>query len=353
MLKILKAGCAAGVLMLALPVSAQPVDDVLAEKADAVSDKFEGEKFPVSGSLTLGYSFSQSNITDAFTERDESAAEQYGLEPASTPEGSQFLALNLGLSYSATDSVTLVGGLGVVKTIADGFLGGSAGSSLVNHETNLTDANLGARWSFFTIPVADIKLSATGDVRLPTSKGSITRGLIAGTRFSIGAGRKLGPVNLSLRGGFNYNFWEDPTQQIELRFADLVRISGADLGRPLPLSGWSGSLTVAYSPIDPLSLSVSYQISNSISAYEGPDDEFTAPTGVAQTGTQLGTGGHGFTASVGYTLPFDTRTSIGFSMSTALGLYSSDNKRITNPFFDTESPQGVYTGYSLSLIQAL
>lgn len=365
MLKILEAGCLATALAFAAPALAQEdsLDEVGPETAEEVAEDTveaaaededeEGEKFPIGGSVSLGYSFDQSNFTAAFTERDTSAADAYGIEDPGTPQGSQFLSLNVGLSYSVIEKVSVTAGIGVVKTVVDGYLGGSAGSSLVNNETNLTDTNLGARWSFFTVPVADINLSLSGGLRLPTSKGSITRGLITGTRLALGASRKVGPVNISLNGGFTYNVWENPTQQIELRFADLVRISGADLGRPLPLSGWSTGLNVSYQIIDALSLSAGYSLTNSISSYEGPDDQFTPNIDGVQTGTQLGTGSHSFNASLGYTLPFDTGTSLSLSMVTAQRLHSADNQRITNPFFDTESAQGAYTGYSLSISQSL
>lgn len=363
MLKILEAGCLLTALTLAAPALAQEgepeqlgpetSEEIAEDTIDAAEEDVEEEKFPIGGSLSLGYSFDQSNFTAAFTERDSSVAEQYGLDEGSTPEGSQFLNLNIGLSYSPVKKVSVTAGIGVLKTLADGYLGGSAGSALVNHETNLTDLSLGARWGFFTVPVAEIKLSLSGGLRLPTSKGSITQGLITGTRVGLGASRKVGPVNISLSGGFSYNVWDDPTQQIDLRFADLVRISGADLGRPLPLSGWSTGLNLSYQIIDDLSLSVGYQLSNRISSIEGPDDEFTSPTGIAQTGVQYGTGAHAFNASLDYSLPFDTGTSIGVSMATAQGLYSADNQRITNPFFDTETAQGAYTGYSISVSQSL
>lgn len=351
MRKILEAGCLFALLASASPALAQneatpgpdtpePIDDVVEETTDALGDEQKGERFPINGSLSLGYSFSHSAFSEA------------GSDSPVTTAG-QFLGLDLGLSYQLLEPLSLTAGIGVLKTVDNGFLSGASGSSLSNYETNLTDLNLGARWSFFTVPVADIKLSLAGGLRLPTSKGSITRGLIVGSRLSLGASREFGPVGLSVRGGYTHNVWDDPTQQIELRFGDLIRISGADLGSPLPLAGWSLGTTLSYSVIDGLDISVTYQLSNSTSSYSGPDDEFTSTTPGVQTGTQYGTGAHSFTASLGYTLPFDTGTSLGIQMSTAQGLYSGDNKRVTNPFFDTESQQGVYTGYSVSLSQAL
>lgn len=364
MVKILEAGCLLTVLAIAAPAVAQneatpgpdvpgetgeAVDETIEDAADAEEKKPEGETFPITGSLSMSYSFGQSNFAPA---PDSTLADQFPtVDPAPKQEGSQFLGLDLALSYSVIESVSLSASVGVLKTIAFGPLGGSDGSSLVKYETNLTDASLGARWSAYTVPVADIKLSVNGGLRLPTSKGSITQGLIVGTRVGVGASRKIGPVNISLSGGFSYNAWENPTQQIEVRFADLIAVSGADLGRPLPLTGWSTGLSVTYSIIEDLSVSASYQLSNRLSGYEGPDDEFTSE--FAQTGTQYGTGAHAFTASANYTLPFETGTSVGLTMSTAQGLYSADNKRVTNPFFDTESAQGAYTGYVLSLSQSL
>jgi len=361
-LKILEAGCLVSALAFAAPALAQeevpdtigpPVTDEIAEDTmEAAEEDTEGEKFPIGGSLSLGYSFSHSNFVSAADDSESEAAEQYGLDDVAPPAGSQFLGLDVGLSYSVVESVSLSAGIGVVKTVADGYLGGSSGSSLVNHETNLTDTSLGAKWSAYTIPVADIKVSVSGGARLPTSKTSLTQGLIVGLKSGVSLSRKLGPVSLSVTGGYTHNIWEDPTQQIEPIFADLVRISGPDLGQPLPLSGWSTGFSASWAIIEPLSLSIAYTLSGRVSSVEGKDDAFTSEQ--AQVGTQYSTGAHGVASSLSYTLPFDTGTSISAQMATNMKLYNIDGSgRINNPLFDTESRQGAYTGYSLSISQAL
>lgn len=316
-------------------------DDDIVEVGSATAEaeaEAEGEKFPIGASISLSHSFAHSEFVETDQDWDSSG---------------QFLGLDVGLSYQAFDELSFTAGIGVIKAVDTGYLSGEGGSGLSNYETNLTDLTLGGKWSFFTVPVADIKLGVSGGVRLPTGKVSIAQGLIVGLSGGLSLSRKFfDALSVSVSGGYTHNVWEDPTQQIDPRFVDLLRISGPDLGEPLPLSGWSATLSLGYSIIEPLSLSVTYQLSGRTSSIIGPDDEYTAE--VAQTGVQYSTGAHSFAVGLSYELPFDTGTSIGAQMATALKLYNIDGSGdVTQPFFDTYSRQGAYTGYTLSVTQAL
>jgi len=332
---------------LAQDEAADAAADTTAEATDAeatdeveaaADDEPEGETFPIGASLSLSHSFAHSEFVE-----DDSGMDSAG----------QFLSLGLNLRYSVIEKVGVSASISVLKAVDAGFLSGTSGSNLVNYETVLSDLNLGARWSMYTVPVAEIPLALSVGLRLPTSKSSLTRGLIMAPRVSLSASRKFGDLSLSINGGYSHNIWENATQQIEPRFAELIQISGADLGRALPLSGWNIGGSLSYAILESLSASISYSLSNGVSSVYGKDDEYTPQVDGVQTGYQLGTGAHSFSASLNYTLPTDTGTSLGASMSTAMGLYSGDNQRITNVLFDTESEQGLYTGYSISLSQAL
>lgn len=353
MLKTLEAACLLALLALAAPAAAQvgpsapapddtdpepgPMPDDGLEEIVESDDEDEGEKFPVGGSLSLSHSFAHSEFVESDQEWDSSG---------------QFIGLDLGLNYSPVDEISISAGIGALKPVDLGYLSGGSGSSLSNYETELTDLNLGATWSPYTIPVADIEVGLVGGVRLPTGKASIAQGLIIGLNAGLSLSRSIADLKVSLSGGYTHNVWEDPTQQIDPRFVDLRRISGADLGQALPLTGLSTGLSLSYSIIEALSVTVAYRLSVRISSIVGPDDEYTSE--YAQTGDQYSTGAHGVTGSVSYTLPFDTGTSIGLQMATNLKFYKIDGSgRVTNPFFETSSRQGAYTGYTLSLSQSL
>lgn len=353
MLKTLEAASLLALLTLAAPAAAQvgpstpaptdtnpdpgtmPEDGI--EEVVAEAEEDEGEKFPLGASLSLGYNFAHSEFVEGDQGWDSSG---------------QFVSLDLGLSYSLTDEISFNAGIGALKPVDLGYLSGDSGSSLSNYETELTDLAIGASWSAYTIPVADIKVGVKGGVRLPTGKSSIAQGLIVGLNAGLSLSRSFADLNVSISGGYTHNVWEDPTQQIDPRFVDLVRISGADLGESLPLTGWSTGLSLSYNIIEALSISAAYRLTVRSSSITGPDDEYTSE--YAQTGDQYSTGAHGVTAGVNYTLPFDTGTSIGAQMSTNLRLYNVNGSGdVNNPFFDTNSRQGIYTGYTVTISQAL
>lgn len=314
------------------PVPEDGIEDVVAE-----AEEDEGEKFPLGASLSLSHSFAHSEFVEGDQGWDSSG---------------QFISLDLGLSYSLTDEISFNAGIGALKPVDLAYLSGESGSSLSNYETELTDLSIGAGWSAYTIPVADINVAVKGGVRLPTGKSSIAQGLIVGLNAGLSLSRKFADLNVSLSGGYTHNVWEDPTQQIDPRFVDLVRIQGADLGQALPLTGWSTGLSLSYSIIEALSVSAAYRLTVRSSSIVGPDDEYTSD--YAQTGDQYSTGGHGFTAGINYTLPFDTGTSIGAQMATNLKFYNIDGSgTVTQPFFDTYSQQGAYTGYTITISQSL
>lgn len=323
---------------------AEEAAEAQAEVSAEAKPAADPDPFPIRGSVSLTHRFNHAQFVE--TETDPI----YGTGDADF--GYQVLSLGLGLSYALVDKVNLSANLSASKALETSFLYSGGASRTTRTPTQLGDLSVGASWAFYKVPVADIGLNLSGNLRFPTSKPSQSVDLITGTSVNLSASRAFGGFSISLSGGYTYNFYQNPTQQIDAdRAPENIIISGRDLGNPLSLQGFSTSLSLGYSPIDALSLSLSYGLNNSYSSVRFEDDEFTSD--YAQVGDQSGIGSQFFSASASYSLPFETGTSLSVSYSNAGGLYTSDNKSYRFPLFDTESQLHHRTTYSVALRQSL
>lgn len=351
---------AAAWLCLAAPALAQPTapggrlasdptgatntsDAIAADSAEAeaiqaaVRDR-NANAFPIAASVTLSYRFDHGQFV-------ETESDNFNL-------GFQILTLGSALQYMPTADVALTAAMSASKALETSFGNPGTPSQTARSTTQLSDLSLSGDWSFWTVPVAEIGLVLSGEFRLPTSKWSRSAGLILGNSLSLTARRRIERFTVGLTGGYTYNIYEDATQQIDPDTgAENIIISGRDLGSPLDLQGFSVSLVLAYSIIDPLTVSVSYGLNNSFGTVSFERDEYTSE--FAQTGSQAGTGLQFFSAAMSYQLPFETGTSINASMVTVSGLYTADNKSWRLPFFDTESQTHERTTYGITLVQLL
>lgn len=306
-----------------------------AEALEAAEEDEGSESFPIGASVTLGYRFDHGQFVDA-----------------NFDVGYQILSLGVALQYTVVEDLDLTASMAASKALESSYSNPGTPSETTRNPTQLSDLTLGAAWAFFTVPVAEIGLSLGGDLRLPTSKPSQAADLILGGSLSLSAQRKIGRVSLAATVGYTHNLYENTTQQIDADIApENIIISGRDLGNPLDLQGFSASLSAGWAIIDGLRLSASYGLNNSYGSVLFERDQFTSD--YAQVGTQAGTGAQFFSASLAYTLPFGTGTSVSASMTTASGLYTNDNSRWRLPFFDTESDTHERTTYGITLAQTL
>ncbi len=316
----------------------EPATDADASaEAEAESEEDEGEKFPVSGSANVGYRVAASQLV--------------GAEGDDVSFGSQVLTFGAGLSYSPIDDLSLTANLGANKQTVVSSSGAASTSTL--RRTELTNVGLGAGWAGYKIPVLDIQFTAGVSASLPTSRAANAVGLI----FSVGEniGLSWSKWDLSVNAGFShaFNLHDESTAQIpdEARFSDLIKVAGQDLGTPHTLHSIETNFGLGYKIIGEWSVNASYFWTNGFSSTLGKDDEFTTDAVPAQTGLQMGLGSHGTSFSTGYAFP--TGTSVRLGMSTAGIVYTTDNKEIFVPVFDTQSNINHRTNYSLSVSQPL
>jgi hypothetical protein len=303
------------------------------------------DTYPVSATLGVGYRLNHANFVDT-----EAEAANFG---------TQRLSFTADAGYDFTDSISASVSFGVDKELSStydrpglgGGLAGGGGSTHVRRATELRDVGIGVSWSdFYTIPVADIGLSASLDGQLPASKASRSAGYLFGLSPGLTLAWSLGSFSSSLGLSYSRFFAEEATQKIDCdRFPDQCRIGGNDLGVPLGLHDASGQLKIGYKFFGKLSTSVSYTLGNSWGAVEFADDEFT--TDIAQSGLQAGTGYHSTSVSASYKL-FD-KTSIGVSMGTSRAFYKADGSGVTMPLFDVDSDLHHRTSYGVSISQGL
>lgn len=309
-----------------------------AEALEAAELDEGADAFPIGASVSLSYRFDHGQFI-------ETASEDFNL-------GYQILSLGAALQYTVIEDLDLTASMAASKPLETSYGNPGTPSQTSTQSTQLSDLNLGADWAFWTIPVAEIGLVLSGEFRLPISKPSRAAGLILRNTLSMAARRKIWRLTVGLSAGYTYNIYDDSTQQIDPDTgAANILISGRDLGNPLDLQGFSASLVLGYSIIDPLNLSVSYGINNSYGSVLFERDQFTSEN--AQDGVQAGLGAQFFSVAVSYRLPFETGTSVAASMVTASGLYTSDNSSWRLPFFDTESQTHDRTTYGISLTQSL
>ncbi len=227
-------------------------------------------------------------------------------------------------------------------------------TSRTTKQTELRDVGFGVDYSLYKIPVVDIAIGTGLDISVPTSKAARAAGLVMTIGPRVGLSWSWEGLSAGTGFGYTYIVNDNPTQQMDCsdpRFAQNCAVSGADLGNvnALHAIGWNASL--GYKFFDTVKFGVRYSISNSYSAVEFPDDEFTAQVDGVQTGAQAGTGSHSFSYSLGYSTPWGQ--SIGLSMATGGPINTNDNKSVRNPLFDTESNLSHRTSYGISLTQAI
>lgn len=309
-----------------------------AEALEAAELDEGADAFPIGASVSLSYRFDHGQFI-------ETASEDFNL-------GYQILSLGAALQYTVIENLDLTASMAASKPLETSYGNPGTPSQTSTQSTQLSDLSLGADWAFWTVPVAEIGLVLSGEFRLPISKPSRAAGLILGNTLSVAARRKIWRMTVGLSAGYTYNIYDDATQQIDPDTgAANILISGRDLGNPLDLQGFSASLVLGYSIIDPLNLSVSYGINNSYGSVLFDRDQYTSEN--AQDGVQAGLGAQFFSVAVSYRLPFETGTSVAASMVTASGLYTADNSSWRLPFFDTESQTHDRTTYGISLTQSL
>ena len=325
----------------------------IAEKSDdAVVEaeaKDEEERFPVSGTFALAYRLNHANFVD--TESDQ------------VKFGYQAGVLSAGVSYDLTDKIGFSGGIAVDKELSESFNRPPAGntgmpSTRMKYSTEVRDISVGAGYeNFYTIPVADIVLSAELGGAIPFSRA--TRA--AGVRFILSPGLlakwSLGDFSTTVGLGYSYYLNRNPTAQVDCdAFPHKCEVSGKVLASPNALHDWSASLKLAYQILEPLGVSASYAFVNGMGAVKFPEADEDEKNGIhvppgAQTGNQVGLGAHMTRFKVSYA-PIES-TNIGLAMTTTRGLYREDNKAVTIPIFDFDSDLFHRTSYVLSVSHAL
>lgn len=325
--------CAAATLAFAGAAFAEETtatDQVESAKAPAA----EEESYPLSGSFGMSYRFNHANFADA--------------EGDGVGFGTQLLSISAGASYSITDSLSVSAGMSATKEIATASYDRAGYTSNKIGAAELNDFDLSVDWgNFYKIPVVDIRFSGGVGLTLPASRASQAAGLVMAVGPSLSASWSKWGLTVSSGIAYSINAHEDASQKIDCEKAPQnCEISGADLGSPNQLHSLSGNFGLSYKIIDPLSVSFAYNISNGYGAVAFPKDEYTSE--YAQIGDQAGTGAHGTSFSLSYRVLDPLSISVG--MGTTKSLRSDDNKRITNPFFDTEDPYGHRaTRYTLGL----
>ena len=337
------AAIAALALLLGSPVYAadtennENADTEASAEAEAAEEEETGEKFPVSGTASVGYSIS--------------AAQFVPTESEKATYGSQVLIFGAGLSYSPIDDLSLTAAMGANKQTVVTSSGSASTTQL--RRTELTNVALGAGWAGYKIPVVDITVTAGLNASLPTSRAASAVGLI----FSVGetVGLSWSKWDLSVSAGFAhaFNLHDDATNQIpdNERFSDLIKVAGQDLGTPHTLHSIESSFGLGYKILEGWSVNAAYFWTNGFLSTKGKDDEFTTTAVDVQTDTQLGLGAHGTIFGTSYAFP--TGTSVGLSLTTISSVRTADNKEITVPLFDTQSNIQHRTNYGLLVSQAL
>ncbi len=308
-------------------------------ETETKDDEADGEKFPVSGTASLGYRIAAAQFVDA-----ESDAVSYG---------SQIITFGAGIGYTPIEELALSATMAANKATVETFHRGGTPSTTTLRRTELTNLGLGAGWTGYKIPVVDITVSAGLNASLPTSRAARAAQLV----FSIGenVGLSWTKWDLSVSAGFShaFNLHEEATQQIEddAVHSDLIKVAGQDLGSPHELHSIEASFGLGYKIIGGWSVAGGYFWTNGFLSTEGKDDEFTSTVVDVQTGTQKGLGVHGTAFSTSYA--FSTGTTLNLGMSTVSGVRTSDNSEITVPLFDTQSNINHRTNYTVGLSQAL
>ncbi len=297
----------------------------------------QGDKFPVSGSAALIYGVTNGTFASSAAADDVN----FGL---------QTLTLGLGVRYAPWDFLSFSVDTGAAKVLDESGFGRGSTSTTTLRRTELADTSVSAGWGGYKVEAADLHLGAGVAAGLPTSRASRAIGLIASVGPNVSLTWSKWGVSVSAIGAYAYSILESPTVQIPEEYRHLIDVSGADLGEALSAHTIQAIGSIGYKIIDGLSISAAYVWTNSYSAIEGPDDEYTSE--YAQTGTQAGTGAHGTQFALSYTLKA-TGTTFAAGMMTMGGVYTNDNKSVRNPLYDTESDISHRTSYSFTLAQSL
>lgn len=319
--------------------SAPSADTGAAAETATKDDEADGDKFPVSGSATVGYRIAAAQFVDAQSE--------------DVSYGSQIITFGAGVSYAPIEELSLSALMAANKATVETFNRGSTSTTALRR-TELTNIELGAAWTGYKIPVVDVTLSAGLGASLPTSRAARAAQLV----FSIGENVALSwsKWDISVTAGLAhaFNLHEDATQQIEddAIHSDLIKVAGQDLGSPHELHSLEASFILGYKIIGGWTVNGTYFWTNGFLSTKGKDDEFTSTTVPVQTGIQKGLGVHGTAFATGYTFS-STGTSLILGMLTISGVRTSDNSEITVPLFDTQSNLNHRTNYTFTLAQAL
>lgn len=320
------------------------------------------ERYPFGASLGTSLSFNQANF------------EQLG----GVDGGAGWVVSTLRASMfyiTPVDGLIVFGGLNVQRplreTFARAFVGGAV--PVQPYTTQISDVNLGANYTIGnTGPITHV---VSAGLVVPISNTSRATGLI--TRFSPSYTAQAvlpGNVALSASLGGSVNALQAATIELDCgRFATLCDVKGgvAGLGEPNARASFDASFGINWqTPVPGLGLNASYFWGNGFSAVSFEDDDKTSE--FAQTGLQTSGDVHGTSFSmtlapalIGIKAPppgvplaaiqgsrepsIIDAFSFSAGMSTFGALYTNDNKRVRNPFFDSESGTHNRTSYFFSV----
>ncbi|MEE2643326.1 MAG: hypothetical protein VYD19_00200 [Myxococcota bacterium] len=331
------------------------------------------ESYPLSGIVGTSLAFNHSNFVS--TEQSE-AASSYGI-PEQSGFGTVNSRLGVGVFYNQSlgeglPPLTIGSSLGFSRALQESFSRAGLPTSQPKQFV-LQDSGVSLNWNppiGFQALILSTGLSAT----IPLSRSSQSIGLI--TRLSPNISLTfITPIKLflTLSAGLSYNFYEDPTIQVDCELMpEYCAVSGADLGAPNQLLSYNTGLSFTYiSPIRGLRIGGGYSISAGLSTLTFENDSVASPFG--QVGNQFSFPGHStrIGLSYGFRQPgggsaavldaalsgeqeqkepsIIERFTFGVSMSTFQSFYSSNNKRVTVPVFDLETQNKSRTTYIFSV----
>lgn len=303
------------------------------EKAAAKAAKRKS-RYPVSGTVGTAYTANHANFVES--EGDF---------------GTQLLSINGGINYAAHQNLILNTGVSTRKSIVNDFFSRGAGTSTSEQPWEIGDVRVGASFgNVYTIPVANIGITAGSSLSFPLSRTSQAYGMIAAGTANTALGWRQGKFNMGLSLRATYNWTEDATIPVDcVKAPDVCRISGADTGIPVSLINYGTGISAGYGFLDgKLNISTSYGLSSGISAAKFEEDENTAD--YAQSGTQYGNLAQSFGLTAAYRV--FTKTNVALIMRTAGTFFTNDNKSWRFPLFDTESDLHQRTSYTLSVTQS-